>query len=205
MKFNDINHFAYMCPSCFGLCGCSFNIFVLANKQPYRFLCADHRCSAKCAELRKINRDKYELKAECPYCGETHKKVLSFSELWNTECSYVTCPVFGMKVFFYGSSIKKINAALSDAVTDAENTAESIGDHPVTDNDPILSEILMILERRFQDHSVACICGSQDISFDHIDGSIVLTCRRWGRKKSFSVSKDNLLRLINASEVILGS
>ena len=205
MDINEICHFIYVCPICFGTYSNSFNLFKLSDHKPYKFRCADKSCGSVCAEIKKISGGKYNISTECPYCGETHTKAVSAKEIWTTGCGSVSCPVFGIKLFLYGGSKRALDNELAEAIIEAESIMRDTDDFlSGTDADPILSEMLMIFDRMFSEHSVNCICGSSDIRFDYINDKLYLICDRCGREKSFAATKDNLLRLMNASEVILG-
>ena len=110
-----------------------------------------------------------------------------------------------MKCFFYGKDTKKIDLELEQAAEQTEQAAELSGYELSGKEDPILSEMLMVIDKHFHDHTVTCVCGSQDIALDSADGDLVLKCRRCGRRSQFPPSKEDLIKLMNASEIILGN
>lgn len=137
MDFNYVGYFAYICPSCFTSCGCSFDVFRLSNKQPYIFRCAAHGCDAVCAQIRKVSRDKYSIQTECPYCGKTHKKELSFRGLWDAGAGYAACPATGLGAFFYGGNKTMVGKAVSETAASASGSLNRIGSDICSGRDPI--------------------------------------------------------------------
>ena len=210
MTVNDMNisinencNFLYVCPVCFGTCRTSLNLFGLSGGETHLFKCADRYCGSVCAELKKISASKYRISADCPYCGERHSRTVSAKELWTARHASLECPAFGIKLFLFGSDMEAIANELAETVSKAEDIAVEV-DRLLSDCDPIMAEMLMIFDRMCCHHAISCVCGSSEIAFRREDENILLACKRCGRHKSFAVTKDNLLRLMNASEVILG-
>ena len=204
MNINETCHFIYVCPVCFGTYTTGFSLFRLSDRKPYRFRCADSVCGSACAEIKKLNDGKYRISAQCPYCGETHSRTISGSELWTADSASLCCPAFGIKLFLYGGDLDKLSHELEESALDADETAGPDELFIAPGTDPILAEILMIFDRMCSEHSVNCVCGSSDIKFDYENNDTLIICSRCGRKKAFAATKDNLLRLMNASEVIIG-
>lgn len=204
MNINEICHFIYVCPVCFGTYTTGFSPFRFSDRKPYTFRCSDKLCGTVCAEIKKLSDGRYKISAQCPYCGETHSRIVKSSELWTAESASVCCPAFGIKLFLYGGDLLKLSCDLDESISEAE-AAVGVDDLFIaSDSDPILAEILMIFDRMCSEHSINCVCGSSDIRFDYEDNNIIIICGRCGRRKAFAPTKDNLLRLMNASEVIIG-
>lgn len=198
-------NFAYICPDCFSIYGCRLNVFKLSGGLSYRFICRARDCRAECASIKKTSADQYNIEVLCPFCGEKHSKRSSFSGIWQKAQGSVRCPNAAADIFFYGQDKDALNALVSRTNDVFEHRFRGMGEYSAAlGSDPMISEILMNLERMMSDHQISCVCGSESIAFELCGSCIQLICRKCGRCKELRISKENLMRLINASGIVLG-
>lgn len=196
-------NFAYICPDCLRIYGCKLNVFRFSGGQAHKFICRSKDCLADCASIKKTAPDQYNIEVLCPFCDEKHSKRATFSGIWQRPQSTVRCPNAAADIFFYGQDRDAING-LVNRTTEVFERSFSNGYTGVPGSDPMISEILMNLERLMSDHQISCVCGSENIGFELRGSSILLICRKCGSCKELRISKENLMRLINASGIVLG-
>lgn len=198
-------NFAYICPDCFSIYGCRLNVFKFSGGLAHKFICRSKECNAECASIRKTAANQYNIEVSCPFCGEKHSKRLSFSSIWQKPHGSVRCPHAAADVFFYGQDRDALNGLVSRTTDVFERRFRNMNEYAAAlGSDPMISEILMNLERMMTDHQISCVCGSESIGFEFHGSSIMLICRKCGRCKELGISKENLMRLINASGIVLG-
>ena len=199
-------NFAYICPYCFGVYGCRLNIFSLSGKRAHKFICAESDCRSECASIKKLSSNKYLIEVTCPFCGERHTQKLSTASIWDRASGTIRCPHAAADVFFYGCDSGALNELVNHTTDIFEQRFSNMSQCAAKlYSNPIITEILMNLERLMSDNQISCVCGCENIGFGLNGNSIALICRRCGRHKEIDISKENLLRLINASCIVLGN
>lgn len=214
MVINSDNKIAYICSRCGNGIRRSLNLFSFSDGLDHAISCPV--CGNDLVRMKKSKKNSFDLSAKCVYCGETHHKIISAHDMRRGIFGALKCPIADLGAVFYGSNGKQ----LSDAMTDVFKVMEELMaeyEKPSSDlqirsmttqNSHIKSSIEQEMLNAFgtlnREQNISCVCGNTEIAVSISDDhKILLRCAVCGKEKKYDITKDNLLRLINTSFVVL--
>lgn len=190
MNYNYLNRFVFICRNCIEVSEDVLDIFSLSNGTPHTFRCSI--CGESCGEVKKTLSDhRFKLSGICSVCELNTEHKITLSQLLQNKENRLSCPKCGSGILFWSNS--NMDFTESDFPADGDEESSIVG-----------FEMMGMIRKLLRTHSISCVCGSIDIGVDIKNNYIILQCINCGRKRSFHISNDNLARLINTSEIILG-
>lgn len=204
---------AAICPNCSEAVILPVSPFSFSGKRSVSIKCMSKGCNSSCAEISPRNR-KFNLSVRCAFCGDIHQFTVDSDKLWKRDIITFPCPHAGIDIFFFGSA-QKVHHALEACFSRIENmlkdTAYEIYNGSLFDEngdiygeDDILYDILDELDELREEGLLSCICGSEAVSINPIDGAILISCPRCRRSKRLEINEQTLSMIINATAIVLG-
>lgn len=206
MIINTSNKAAYICAACGNGVRNVINIFSLSDNKEHIIKCPV--CGSEAFRIKKSKKHSVNISTECLYCGNTHHKNISAREFQSGNFGSIYCPVSNMGALFYGSSDKQLADALTSVFEAMEELANEYKQALHTVKAPeeysLEKEMLNAFNTLNREQNISCSCGNTEIAVSvSEDNKILLKCSCCGKSKKYDISKDNLLRLINTSFVVL--
>ena len=192
---------AYICPFCSNLTKKKISAFDFSGRDHKPLLCSTLGCREECAKISFKNA-KYNINVECPICGDAHEFSVPAVKFWNKKLLTYKCPVSGIDIIFFGEedavekTVTERSIEYADIIPDYyDNSAES----------EMLYEILDCVHELQNRHRVSCVCGSESVSIQLINNSLVLVCDKCGRLRVIETNEHNLAMLLNAEAIVIGN
>lgn len=194
---------SYICPFCSNISSKYLSIFNFSGVENVQLICPTHGCHETCVHITQKN-SKYKLDVECPLCGEKHSYYISKEHFWNKNLITYKCPVAGIDIFFAGKKdeVEKILEDNSDVYSDVIDDMDDDTDNVSFD---LLYAIIERLHNLMENHDVSCLCGSEDIEMNIVNGNIILSCKKCKKTKVIEPREDNLTRILNTRTIVLGN
>lgn len=192
---------AYICPVCSNISSKYISVFNFSGTPKVRLICPTHGCHEECVTITPKN-GKYKFDIECPLCGGTHSHSINAESFWHKKILTYKCPAAGMDIFFSGER-REVERMLEDNSDIYSDIVDDFDDDETEFN--ILFAIIEQLHKLSDEHLISCSCGSENISMNVMSGSVILACPRCGRSTVIESSEENLTRLLNTNQVVLGS
>lgn len=210
----DLNRYmAAICPECSEAIITPVSAFSFSGGHSVTIKCISKNCNTECVSITPKSK-KFQITLVCPFCGDHHSFTVTRDKLWSQDIITFPCPETGISIFFFGKS-ENVRKSLEESLSSIEQIFKSTldeiyginelpDDYFEYDEDDILYDILDELHELRDSGSLSCICGSETISINPIDNTILLSCPRCRRSKRLEVSEQTLAMIINASAIVIG-
>lgn len=192
---------AYICPFCSNISSKSLSIFNFSGVEKVRLICPTHGCHETCVYITEKN-SKYKLDIECPLCGDTHSYTISKENFWNKPLITYKCPIAGIPIFFAGDR-HQVEITLDENADFYSDTLDDFDDTIAHETFNMLYSIIERLHVIKDNNNLSCVCGSEEIDLNVVNGDIVLTCSCCKRTKTVECSEKNLTQIMNSNSIII--
>lgn len=200
---------AVICPDCSNAVVSSISAFSFSGGRSVKIKCPSKDCGGDCFTLSQKNK-KIKISVQCAFCGDTHTISTDESRFWTKELITLPCPEAGISPFYLGQQ-DKVDEALTQCLAHVDKLFEvmnelcSIDEYLAdSDEEDILYDILDELYFLQQKGELSCICGSDMLLINPLDGKILLSCPRCHRSKLFDTDEKTLAMVLNATAIVLG-
>ena len=193
---------AYICPFCSNISSKSLSVFNFSGTEKVQLICPTHGCHETCVYIAEKN-SKYKIDIECPLCGETHSYRISKEHFWHKPLITYKCPVAGIAVFFAGER-HQVELTLDE---NSDFYSDIIDDFDDNSSNKTFNMLYSIIERLHvlkDSRNLSCVCGSNEIELNVINGNIVLTCSQCKKSTILECSEKNLTKILNSHSMIIG-
>lgn len=198
---------AVICPDCSNAVVSSISAFSFSGGRSVKIKCPSKGCEGECFTLSQKNK-KIKISVQCAFCGDTHTISVDEGKFWTKELITLPCPETAISPLYLGQQ-DKVDTAFAQCLSSLDKLCEVMNelcsfDEYLTDGDDILYDILDELYFLQQKGDLSCVCGSETLSINPLNGKILLTCPRCHRSKLFDTDEKTLAMVLNATAIVLG-
>lgn len=163
---------AIQCSQCGELEFHALSLFAFSGQERKNLLCG---CGAELMSITSRNRQQFNARYVCTYCGETHYLKLNRQAIWGKEALPLTCPDVGASVGYIGPK-KKVTQACHEREKSIGELAVELGYEEEFENPEVMLRILDYLHRLAKQSDLGCACGNQQLTFELLQDRIELYC-----------------------------
>lgn len=189
----------YVCPACGSNHFEDISLFDFSGKSGVVISC---RCGKSQLTIETHDYKKYSVDVPCIGCGDRHKLIMGFYELWVGTVKTIKCEYTGVELCLIGKD-GEVRRHLDTLELKKDALANTIGFEKIFSNSTVMLEIFNKINDIAEKNNIVCECGCKNASVYLLYEKIILQCTRCSGLKIVS-AKDNFdLKAISQNDQII--
>lgn len=162
----------YTCPDCGSNHFEDISLFDFSGKSEVDTSC---KCSKSKLAIKTEDYKNYSITVPCIGCGDKHKFMLSFYELWVGPVQTIKCEHTGVELCLIGKD-GDVRKHLDTLELKKDALADTIGFKKVFNNSTVMLEVFNKIHDIAENDNIVCECGCKDVSVYMLYDKIILQC-----------------------------